>query len=212
MGDTFVMNFSPDGRTLLAGSNSQFLAIELYLDYPNSRIFSETLENQISHFSLPSGCQNLQISNDGKYLFIVRKSKRRVSANDDSPDSQEDDDPSEYRVFEIWDVSNSSAPKAISSYESSQDISEVHFAPSYETAYMRGDNFITVLDIANKSSITEKKSLQCPKRDSETFPADHFIRWKDRFSSHEQGKEGTCDFSELFTINFFWSRRLCNSR
>jgi len=152
MGNTFAMNFSPDGRTLLAGSNNQLLVIELYLDYPNSQIFGGSSENQISNFSLSSACLDFQISDDGKYLFIVRKA------------TQEVDDPSYYPVFEIWDVSNSNAPRAMSSYGCREGISQVHLAKNYNTAYLLGETFLTVLDISNKSSITEKKTYTTQKR------------------------------------------------
>jgi len=141
---TFALDFSPDGRTLITASKSQFLTIELFLDYPNSQIFSETLDNLISNFSLPGPCSKMQISNDGKYLFVLRN---------------EDNSYKNYvPTFEIWDVKNPSEPMLLSSYTWDQSIKQMHISDNHETAYLLGSNSVLALDIRNQSSINVKKT------------------------------------------------------
>ena len=139
-----AMNFSPDGKTLITASNGQFMTIELFLDYPNSRIFSESLDNFVSNFSLPTKCSKMQISHDGKYLFILRTLTEDYLSDD--------------QIFEIWDIKSTNESRFISSYKWEEAIKQIYLTKDSETAYLIGDNSLLVLDIKDRSSINVKKT------------------------------------------------------
>jgi len=71
--NTFSMNFLPDGKTLLTGSNEQFMVIALFLDYPNQKTFSQSLNDPIGNFSLASSCSKIHLSSDGKNSLCCKK-------------------------------------------------------------------------------------------------------------------------------------------
>jgi len=137
--DTFALDFSPDSRTLVTASNGQFMTIELLLNYPNSQIFSESLDNLRSQFSLGTTCAGMQLSNDGKYLFVLRLGVSYVS------------------IFEVWEVTNTSEPILLSSFNWGLSIKQMHLTKNQETAYLVGERSLLALDITNRSSLDVKK-------------------------------------------------------
>ena len=133
-----TMTFSSDGKTLLTGSNDQFMIIELFLDYPNKQIFSGTGLDVISNFS-PSGVVQMNLSPDGNTLCLLRYVPKEGGYFKAS-------------IFEIVDVSNINEPKILSSFENSTIFQRMDFSCNFNTAFLIQSEYTVVLEISNKSS------------------------------------------------------------
>jgi len=153
---TQTMVFSEDGKTLITGSNNQFLLINLFLDYPNSEIFGSS-NHLLSSFSLGSSFRHMKLSEDGQILFTSRS----------DPSSNEWHRGS---LFEIWDMQDMNSPKVLSKVVCDDQIYQMIFTDNSNTIYLVGHNLIMVLDISNKSSPIQKLSFKTDKK------ADNILR------------------------------------
>ena len=161
--ETFTMDFALDGKTLITGSNGQFMTIELFLDYPNRQIFSPSQDHFIDKISLPTFIQEFQMSADGQYLFILR-----LESSEDFNDNH---------IFEILDLKSPMKPTVLSSYDCLQEIRQMHLTKDKKTVYLLSETSISVLDIRNPSSISLKKTLKAGT--SEDIKFKHFIASSD---------------------------------
>jgi len=141
-----TMVFSEDGKTLMTGSNNQFLIIDMFLDYPNSEIFGSS-NNVISTFSLEYKFSQTELSQDGQTLFTIRTDPE----NDQSPGGS---------IFEIWDMQAINTPKILSKVVCRSQVSHIRFLNNENAVYLFSQRAIMVLDISNKSSPIQKLSFK----------------------------------------------------
>ena len=175
---TFALDFGPDGKTVITASNNQFMTIELFLDYPNSKVFSPSQENLINNVSFPL-CDQMQMSADGQYLFALCKVQKN----------------SYLHVLTIWDVKNLSAP--IGLYNTQKFISQMRFINNYQTVYLLETDSIMMLDIAKRDEIKLKKSYKLQNRDRNLV---YFIPSSDEktgFIIRNLGEMGSVSFIDL---------------
>lgn len=152
---TWTMTFAKDGRTLITGSNDQFVLIELFANYPNSQRFGP-INDLVANFSLGSVYEQMEVSQDGKILFILRQDP----AKEDSS----------FSIFEIWDLKDLKAPKMIESYPSKQIVYQMKFGNDYRTAYLVGPMKISILDISpDRSGISVKKTYAAKDANNQFF-------------------------------------------
>jgi len=148
--DTFTMDFSQDGKTLITGSSSAFMTIELFLEYPNNEIFSLTQDNLINKISFPTDFTIMKMSDYGNYLYILRKEENQYNANE---------------IFEIWDLKNSTNPTFFGKFDCGLHIKQMYFTKDETTVYLISSNFILILDLTDPSSPALKKQYTVPKQD-----------------------------------------------
>jgi len=142
---TFTMAFSQDGRFLITGSNEQLMVLELFLDYPNSQIFSSGGHGVSSgrNFTFPDICEQIEMSPDGESLFLLFTVDNRLISADAT------------HIFEIWDAKTG---KVLSSFQCNQTVNFMHFTNKHKTVYLAGEVNLIILDISNRSSPIMKKS------------------------------------------------------
>jgi len=86
----------------------------------------------------------MQVSNDEKYLFILRRETESFTLY--------------FPLFEIWDVQNTSKPKLLSFLNLKVSIRQMHITKDDDTVYLIEESSIFVVDIKNRSSINVKKT------------------------------------------------------
>jgi len=139
--NAFSIIISADGTKVFASSNSKFLILELFLDYPNKRIMSLS-QDVLDYFKTESYWIKTIPSLDNKILF--------VNAQDlDEKDSW----------FEIWNLTVKYSPTLIASYKELAPINFMTITADYTKAFFYCvDNKLTVLDITNLTNPTPYSS------------------------------------------------------
>jgi len=142
-GVTSIVIAEDDSTILMASSTRDFQILELYKNYPNSRIF-KLAQNVIGSLnsSADIAIRSLYLTSDEKVLFI----QRGYSYNQDPA-----------FAVDIVNISDTRNPELISSFSFTQDtfkLAEIKIFEKMKRAYLFGPDGIAMVDISDLKKLS----------------------------------------------------------
>jgi len=141
--------FSSSGQYAGVAYLEQIVFIELFTNYPNTKIFTPSNTSTAS-FVVDQRFESWAVNKDGNVLFLAVNDYERLNSS-----------------FEIWNIKNKGAPKRIASFNATQlgvgltaPFLSFKMSPDYQRAYLKwwtwDSSKLTILDLSGDLTIPKK--------------------------------------------------------